>query len=413
MRAPRVLFPAVFVVVLLGIVSAPTLSAFSIGEVGESVPTSNHQPNIILFLTDDQRQDSLGLMPAVQDLQAQGVTFQNSFVTTPLCCPSRASLLTGQYAHNHGIFKNFADEGGGFPNFDDDETLAVWLDEAGYETALIGKYLNDYDAASLVIPQGWDHWVGQDDNGQYGYELNVNGVLETHGSSEEDYSPHVLTDYALDFLEATEGPFFMVFSITVPHAPADPPPGSTCVWTNVWERRDCSLEAADAALAELMTAAPADTIFVYTSDNGFIDHEHGRNRGKNCPYDECLRVPLVLRYPGVVPGSISTKFALNLDLTATIVSWASAIPGHTLNGQSLITATREQFMFEMEQEGAVQGRIEGARWRKWKYIVWPNGAEELFNMQRDPGELKNIASRARQQDVLADMRQRLEELRQE
>jgi arylsulfatase A-like enzyme len=290
----------------------------------------------------------------------------------------------------------------------------------GYEE-LLGAQPPD-----LTIPPGWDFWAGQSDSKQYDYLLNANGVLEAHDSAPEDYSPDVLMDYALEFLADVEEPFFLMLAVTVPHAPADSPPDSDCPGREgeIFERQDCSLEAADDAVAQVVAALGDsfdDTLVIYTSDNGFIRNEHGRTRGKNCPYDECLRVPLVIRYPPLVasPGSTNSAPVVNLDVTATILDAAgSSLPSMT--GSSILpllsgaaTSLRPDFLFEMsisDPETPLQ-IVDGVRDRRWKLIVWPDGSEELYNIKRDPGELKNKASRPSKATLLQNLRERLAELR--
>ena len=390
-------------------------------------PAAEGQPNIIVFMTDDQRFDTIGLMPRVQEMQATGVTFTNAFVTTPLCCPSRATFFTGQYAHNHGVWRN-GGPNGGMDQFDDTSTLATSLQAAGYTTALIGKYLNGYkellNAGDPYIPPGWDFWVGQSRANQYNYKLNVNGIIEEHGTAAEDYAPWVLAQHAADFLAAVEEPFFLLFSITVPHFPFHPPPDSTCSWTNDFEKADCSLEAADQALDEILTAMGDrldNTMVIYTSDNGFIRNEHGRESGKNCPYDECLRVPLIIRYPpGVAaPGSDDGAFVLNIDLAPTILDLAGgSLVG--MNGKSLLpllsdelARVRKDLLFELGLADEGLQITDGVRNWRWKLIVNADGSEELYNMRRDPSELNNVVGRPRHADLLTQLRDRLAVLRQE
>ena len=175
-------------------------------------------PNIIVIVTDDLDARSVACMPNVQTLlTAEGLTFTNAFVTTSLCCPSRASILRGQYAHSHGVLNNVG-ENGGFPAFyrlgDEDSTVATWLHDAGYRTALIGKYLNRYPkgAAESHVPPGWDEWSAfastdedEDEGGSYysGYALNEDGRIVLYGQQPSDYSTDVLAAKATDFVART------------------------------------------------------------------------------------------------------------------------------------------------------------------------------------------------------------------
>ena len=316
------------------------------------------RPNIVFILTDDQRWDSIrGIMPVVEsELLAKGVEFKNTFASNPLCCPSRATILTGQYAHTHGVWDNENGPNGGFEATPDTSTIATWLDGAGYNTALIGKYQNGYDVTGgAYIPPGWDEWFALVDGDYYDWHVSDNGVLR--------YIPSV---YSTDMF-ATEADTF------IRHAPADEPlflaftPASPprSVHAGHPARRGVRLDAAVPA-AQLARAgrqrqaqvAPADgagqrlgdhgvrparrstpwracsrwtrpssasstrsqdtgrlenTLIIFTSDNGYVWGEH-RVWGKNVPYDGSLRLPLVMRWDGhIVPGTIVNDVVGNID----------------------------------------------------------------------------------------------------
>ena len=187
---------------------------------------SDGRPNIVLIITDDQRWDSLWAMPTLQsELVGKGATFINGFVVNPLCCPSRASILTGQYSHSTGIYRNRPPQGG-FADFVDDSTVATWLDAEGYQNALIGKYFNGYDSPAYT-PPGWDEWGAKLGNPYYDYELtDGEGGTTGYGDSETDYSTDVLAVGADDFIRGAnpEDPIFLYFSVGAPTATADAPP---------------------------------------------------------------------------------------------------------------------------------------------------------------------------------------------
>ncbi|MEK6256350.1 MAG: sulfatase-like hydrolase/transferase, partial [Chloroflexota bacterium] len=173
------------------------------------------RPNIIIILTDDQPQDTIAFMPILQkELVNKGVNFSNAYVTTPLCCPSRASILSGQYARNHNVLTNRPTLGGA-GNLDDSATMATWLQGAGYTTGYIGKYLNAYASMEPYgyIPPGWDDWrvlieSGQPDRYYYDYTLNENGEFVDYGHEEEDYGGDLLVRKALEFINnSAEEPF--------------------------------------------------------------------------------------------------------------------------------------------------------------------------------------------------------------
>ena len=192
------------------------------GNVGSAAAPA--RPNIVLILTDDQRWDTMWAMPQTRALLGErGMTFDESFVVNPLCCPSRASLLTGKYSHGTGVYKNEPPHGG-FASFDDDVTLATALDGVGYETALIGKYLNGY--STTYIPPGWDRWVAFQKSDYFDYTLNVDGVSTAYGSAPADYSTDVIAGYADRFIRQADpaAPLFLDLSTWAPHAEAVPAP---------------------------------------------------------------------------------------------------------------------------------------------------------------------------------------------
>ncbi len=157
------------------------------------------RPNIVFIVADDMRADDYEYMPQTQQLLTEGgATFEEAFVTHSLCCPSRVSILRGQYTHNHQVLQNNAPEGG-FEKFrsmgHEDSTIATWLESEGYQTALIGKYLNGYARRDdeTYVPPGWDEWhakLGGD--GYYDYQMNENGTVVQYGSDEQDYYTHIL-----------------------------------------------------------------------------------------------------------------------------------------------------------------------------------------------------------------------------
>jgi N-acetylglucosamine-6-sulfatase len=219
------------------------------GTAAAQAPGTGERPNVVVIETDDQTQESIAVMPnARQLIGGQGVTFPNSFVNWAVCCPSRATLLTGQYAHNHGVLGN-ASPLGGFDRLDSSNTLPVWLQGAGYYTGLIGKYLNGYeghrdDPGGPLIPPGYSEWRGSTRTYDfYGYELNEGGTLTTYGaltdnpdspSDPSQYSTDVYTGKAVDFINRrapSEQPFFLWLSYLAPHSGGPNPSGNHCAGT--------------------------------------------------------------------------------------------------------------------------------------------------------------------------------------
>lgn len=182
-------------------------------------PDRAGRPNIVLIVLDDLEARAVERMPnVVRLLRNQGTSFANFFVTTPLCCPSRASILRGQYAHNHGVLRNLGHQGGGFPAFHrlgrEGSTVASWLQDRGYRTALVGKYLNSYPEGvdPTYVPPGWDEWYGQISGHYFNFQLNENGQVVAYGDRPEDYSTDVYTAKGTDFVRraaADQQPFFL------------------------------------------------------------------------------------------------------------------------------------------------------------------------------------------------------------
>jgi arylsulfatase A-like enzyme len=203
---------------------------------GESKSSSAVRPNVLVLMTDDQTVESMRVMPNVKTLIAdQGVTFDNSFVSYSLCCPSRATFLTGQYAHNHGVWGNTAPNGG-YYKLDSTNTLPVWLQRAGYQTIHLGKYLNQYGTRNpREIPPGWGQWYGTPDPSTYrylNYQINENGNLVQFGNAAADYKTDVESRLAVDLISrqaADPRPFFMWVAFLAPHSgnprDADDPSG--------------------------------------------------------------------------------------------------------------------------------------------------------------------------------------------
>ncbi len=409
-------------------------------------------PNIIVVLTDDQRADSVtrATMPhTIRYVQRQGVTFPNAFATTALCCPSRATFLSGLNAAHHGVL--FQD-GPQFVSRDED-TLATRLKAVGYRTGIFGKYLNDYHLQgpphqpAWYVPPGWDVWNVLPRNGAnyYDYDI-VTGPTETqhYGTDPADYSTDVLRDRAAAFAReaiADKVPFFAYVTPFAPHqndagfdvglpvpAPrhagrfaslADfrPPsyaeaengdkpsttrvvgfaPSATLNWIDAFRRAQMeTLLAVDDTVRELYrvvrrAGVARDTIIVVTSDNGHLYYEH-RLFGKNLPYEEAHRVPLAIRYPRrlgraqVQPGLVVLQ-----DVTATLLLWAGADTSG-LDGRPFTATCPQRAALPMEAWGAGElPRYRGVRTPTHKYVEWYTGEEELYDLTADPFEMENQA----------------------
>jgi N-acetylglucosamine-6-sulfatase len=414
-----------------------------------AAPTAaaNSGLNIVVILADDERWDSNSRMQSVQQLIGRyGVTFTNSFVTTSECCPSRASFLTGQYSHTTGVIQNFGPNS--YPHFYEKSNLAVWLHDAGYDTALVGKYLNDYTIyGNHHVPPGWSTWVAMDsvpEERYYDYTLNVNGKLVHYGTKVSDYSTDVLGGKAVDFVRSAKEPFFLYFTPVAPHLPATPLPRdahtpltlqkprpnfnerdiSDKPWQGIYKRilqpaavhyldheieddqlrslRDLDRQVG-AVMAALRTRGVLDrTVVLYASDNGFMWGEH-RLGGKIWPYEESIRVPLVVRVPWRTAwGTTNSKYVLNIDYASTLAQLAGVEPRLPQDGRSLVPLLKGESppwrnAFVVEYLGASQYYDGGPppfralRTSRWLYVAYLNGWRELYDLRADPYELRNLA----------------------
>ena len=378
-------------------------------------------------------------MPILQqELVAKGTAFSEAFVVNPLCCPSRASTLTGRYSHSTGIYDNGGTYGG-FAAFGDTSTLATWLHDAGYRTGLIGKYLNGYDDASYV-PPGWDRWTAFVGGANYlDYSLSHDGVRVDHGTDDADYSTDVLAAEAAGFIGETpqDQPLFLAFTPFAPHAGWIPaarhhdafpdfegvrPPNlneedvsDKPAWVRNLEytpdnyrdtqqlRQAQSLLAVDEAIAEILAALDeagrtSETFFVFTSDNGLSTGSH-RWSTKTTPWDEATRVPLVVRYDPFEQVATSDRFALNVDLAPTIAAVAGvAAPG--AEGASLVPLLqgrtdgwRTSFLIENYAPGVPTDSPPSycaVRSHEHLYVRYATGEEELYDQAVDPFQLQSV-----------------------
>lgn len=229
-KTPRLLRAIVMVVCAfpLMVFSGSILTAFAFAD--RTPQGGPARPNIVYIVSDDQYLESVAYMPRVQALlAARGVTSSNAFLTTPVCCPSQTSMLTGKYAHNHQILFNIPPLGG-FEKFRsmgaERSTIATWLQQAGYLTGRVGKYLVGYPQGFACVPPGWDEWQSAYGgfSTYYNYSLNENGTVVGYGSASSDYITDVLTQKAVNSIDRAEAsdaqPFFLVFSPNAPHGGA-------------------------------------------------------------------------------------------------------------------------------------------------------------------------------------------------
>jgi N-acetylglucosamine-6-sulfatase len=384
MQTPTRIF---FTLILLAGISG--VFGISLSACQANVKSGNqdpNQPNIIIFMTDDQPMHTMDYMPVVQrELVDKGVNFTRAYATTPLCCPSRASIITGLFAQNTGVLTNRP----GAPAFTkDEETIAVWFQEAGYRTGWLGKYFNNIDRMGIEYrPPGWDDYQILWDRDKtyeqfsyfYGYLLNNNGKLVSYGHEAEDYSTDVFTAKAREFIEVSgEQPFMLVVSYYAPHYPYDSaerhkerfttdeewkphyPPNfleedrsdkpewvqklKSFHWNYAFNSDQAMLRsmlAVDEGVEEILELLEKrqirdNTVILFLSDNGMAVGEH-HIIGKDCPYEECIQIPFVVAYPRLenVPR-VENKFALNIDIAPTILDFANIPIPPGLDGASLV-----------------------------------------------------------------------------
>jgi arylsulfatase A-like enzyme len=411
------------------------------------------RPNILLVVTDDQREGTVrpGIMPNThRELVKGGFRFTNSFVTNPWCCPSRASILTGQYSHTNKVWTVGGRHGmeAWLPH--ESSTLATWLHQAGYRTGIVGKYLNEYGTTAIPAyqPPGWDttaimtNLVYSQNPGYFNYNLFENGTMVPYGADTVDYSTRVFTRKARRFVAPTSDgkPWFLYLAYTSPHGPpiadpmdADAAQGITYPMpTNVCEQdvsdkpafvrnqAPCTitpqqyddrmrnqqarmLTSVDRGLGLVLgdlkaTGQMTNTLVVFLSDNGSLLGSHRFINGKELPYEESIRVPMMMRWDalGVAPRSVG-GLALNIDLAPTITDAAGVSEHDPYDGTSLLplldgtsTDVRRDFLVEHLTSGprdAGGPSYCGVRNKRFKYVEYSTGERELYDLATDPAEL--------------------------
>lgn len=413
--------------ILLAISAAANFGASPSDRLGASaalVAAASERPNIILITTDDQAASDMAWMPKTRAaLGGFGVNFSGAISPHPLCCPARAEILTGQYAHNNGVYTNRGVYGGYPALKDPDNTIAKWLQDAGYRTGFFGKYLNEYDYFTHGRPAGWDLW-DPTISGTYDYD----NFTQANDGKPQLHRDIYITDYVarqtrrkiMDWSAGTS-PFFMWASYVAPHnvcdvqmegllcaTPPKPEPDYATAYagtrnpseskpsfneTNLNDKpksvRQLPLRDAEALntlfLARIRSLASVDdavgdtiaalaevgelenTVIIFTSDNGWLMGEH-RMLGKRVGYEESLRVPMYMRGPDVPLGQTIQRSASIVDIAPTLVQVSGAQPGRTMDGASLYTML-SQPSEQDRQTRLIQGgnatNKEGAR--LWDY----------------------------------------------
>lgn len=413
------------------------------------------KPNIIFILTDDQRLDTMNVMPVTSS--RFNVTFTPAFVVDPWCCPSRATILTGEYPHNTGVLDN------GIPSYNEfvarhADSLAPWLQQAGYYTGFVGKYFNGFAPRSEAVPPGWDEFYGFSGAGLSGTSTRVytdfplrerwfdgTTVRDTVVDYTNSYSTSVFASRADRFIRRAADPRFnpsgkpwaLFVWPNAPHAPYTPEAKYSSAPVPAWQdspsffESDLSDKPAEvldalekattpsqtrwARVLHLRTLMSVDdlvsklfgtidelgmgskTVGLFSSDNGLFFGEHGL-AGKRYAYEESIRVPFRMYLPGVGTRQFSVM-TTNLDIAPTLMNLAGDATVRDFDGMSILDVTsgrkppRTAELLEAfgTTEIAPWFRYDGLRTRRYKYIRWQSGNTELYDLISDPYELQNIA----------------------
>jgi N-acetylglucosamine-6-sulfatase len=425
------------------------------------------QPNIVLILSDDQSYESIYKMPYLRDqIPPKGGwdRFDDAFINNPTCCPSRATLLTGLWSHHHGV-----EATSGAPRYYDSDTIATRLNAAGYRTGFVGKYALGTTRIShpgpTYVPPGWDDWQAFANNTSgwyYNYTLNQNGTPVDYGSAPTDYSTDVLRDKALDFIDRSSEPFFLIYAPRAPHnnwkaaprhvghyrnEPVVHPPNfnepdmsdKPAWWASLTPRNvsnvdgarrkewdttlalDDAIKAIDERLQGL--GLTSQTVTFFMTDNGYSFGEH-RYRGKVCAYEECAHTPLLVNYGGRGQGRRFSQLIGNEDLAPTFADLAGTSPPDPSDGQSFASMLEDgttppsweneillRGRYTRNNDGDQQGHppsFWGLRTPDYKYVeTVGTGEVELYDLTADPYELQNVAGDPAYAYIRAELAQRL------
>jgi arylsulfatase A-like enzyme len=404
---------------------------------------ASSQPNIVVVVVDDQSWSSMRYptMPYLRSLLRRpggGWTkFRKAFISTPLCCPSRATILTGQYASHTGVVNNES-----AANLDERNTVAVWLHDAGYRTGLFGKYLNQYpvEGRGYYTPPGWDDWhamaMHREGDLYYNYTVIENGRRVTYTSGMGTHSTQLFADRATSFVREATDPFFLYFAPLSPHSPRIAEPQHRGVFASqririppnfnegdrsdkpLWvrklgkkrgdrmrrvQRKELeSLLDVDSALEQIFGAIKdrrewRNTVVVYVSDNGMSYGAH-RWLGKRCLYEECIHVPMFVRLPGQ-HAHVSSDLVSNVDIAPTIARLAHVEPTVREDGRSVLpllsprpTRWRSELLLEWAGDRFGPPPAYWAiRTPRFTYAHLATGERELYDLAKDPWELSNVA----------------------
>jgi N-acetylglucosamine-6-sulfatase len=431
-------------------------------------------------MTDDQTEASLATMQHVNAvLGGEGTRFDQAIASFPLCCPARATHLTGQYAHNHGVLHNNPPFGG-FIQLDHTNSLPVWLQANGYRTMHVGRYLNGYESKH-GIPPGWTDWTGLPHSAAFNYvswKAFDHGVLKNYPDAEHpgEYLTDFQTRRAVELIdEASPGdqPFLLSLWYTAPHrgAPRDPDdpsrPGTPSpaprhrdAYAGVrmprhpnfneknmydkpqvvadrprlspefaagveenWRQEIETLMGVDEGVAQIVEALRRtgeldNTLIVYMSDNGFMHGEHRALAEKVLPYEESIRIPLLMRGPGVPQTRVDHRLVGNVDVAATILDATDTAPGRVQDGRSLLELLADpgaewgrDILIENGRGANGVPSYRGIRTYRYLYIEHrTTGEYELYDLVEDPYQLQSVDGHERYAKVQRDLASRLREL---
>lgn len=450
------------VIVFAAILAGASILYSPPGETSD-VKAAAGRPNIIFILTDDLDAKSVNRLAKLKDLMVrQGTTFPNTFVTTSICCPSRASILRGQYPHNHGILSNSPKNSGGFQTVRkkglEKSTVAVWLRRSGYKTAYLGKYFNHYGEgrSRKYVPPGWSRWYAL-----VGNEMNANGKIVTYDRFPTDELAYRSVKF-IRSMKKSGSPFFMQIAPRSPHEPASYAPrhrnafskarlprqpsfneanvSDKPAWirdnprltrkqiremSRLYRNRLRSMKSVEDMIGRILralreTGELKNTYVFFTSDNGFHMGQHRLYSGKWTAYEEDMRVPLIVRGPGVPKGKTLPHLVLNNDFAPTFAAMGRASAPGFVDGRSIRGLLKPdpvpltQWRTAVLQEGirSPKGRpaYKAIRTRRYTYVEYASGERELYDLREDPFQLDNIYDSA-DPALIADLKDRLAALR--
>jgi arylsulfatase A-like enzyme len=421
-----------------GAVVVPLLLALFLSEPStrparaEAGKKPNARPNVLIIVTDDQRLDTMDAMPKTRRwISKEAVSFKNAYATTPRCCPSRSSIMTGRYAHNHGVHQNFQGA-----NLDHSSTLQRYLRDAGYTTAMLGKMLNSWDAT--ISPKHFDRWALLDPmaRGSNGYAnglFNINGKVRHVRKYSTDFISLKAKDFLTEFEARDDKPWYMYVAPYGPHSPfvpaerhrrtvvnplesnpaieesdvSDKPlwvqnmvpnPGKMRAIAVQQRRTLLSVDEMVAGLLQRMRKLDErrNTLVFFLSDNGYMWGEH-RVRGKKSPYEYSVHVPFAMSWPARLPATSDDRLVANIDIAPTILDAARVTPpvDPPMDGRSILSgAPREELLLEFWQARGVPGWAAIAA-PGYQFTEWHDGRGdphfyEYYDMVADPWQLNNL-----------------------